>query len=363
MDAVALARAREQFEPAGGWAYLDTATVGLPPRAAVERLGEATRAWGRGEGDWAAWAAAAETSRAHFASFIGARPDEIALIPSISIGVGYVATSLPRGAEVLVPDDEYASVILPMLVAQRRRGIVVREVPFDHLVEAIRPTTHLVAVSSIQMHTGRAPDLPALVARCRDVGARLLLDATQGVPFQDLVPFIRGVDVLVSATYKHLLAPHGSAFLYVRRDCWEELGADAANSRGARPDAAYLGGPLRLRPDAGRFDTSLAYLPWAATAESLRLVREWRDAGLLAEVRRLTNRLAGGLGLPAPAASLVCLPVADPVADAAMAALSAARVRGALRCGHIRLAPHLWTTAGDIDRAAAALEPFRAPAP
>jgi selenocysteine lyase/cysteine desulfurase len=353
-----LARARAQFAPNPDWAYLDTATVGLPPRLAIEQLGRAEREWQRGDADWPAWEGIVEPVRSDFGALIGAPADEIALLPSISIGVGFVATSLPAGAEVVVPADEYSSVILPMLVAAERRGVVVREVPFDGLVEAVGSATHLVAVSSVQMHTGRAPDLPALAARCRDVGARLLLDASQGLPLQDLRPLIADVDVVVAAAYKHLLAPHGSAFLRVRRDRWDELAPDAANGRSNVAGTPYLGGPLRLRPDASRFDTALASLPWIATAASIRLVREWRDAGLFAEVRRLTDRLAAGLGLPSPAASLVCLPVPDDRADAALAALAAARVRGALRYGFLRLAPHLWTTDGDVDRAVAALVPF-----
>jgi selenocysteine lyase/cysteine desulfurase len=354
-----LARARASFEPAPGWAYLDTATCGLPPRSAVERLAALERAWQRGDVDWPADEALLDQARADVAALVGVAADCVAFLPSISIGVGFIATSLPAGAEVLLPSDEYASVIQPMLVAAERRGIVVREVPFDRLADEIRPTTHLVAVSSIQMHTGRAPDLAALVARCRATGARLLVDATQGVPFQDLAPFIGGIDFLVVAGYKHLLAPHGVAFLVVRHDRWEEVGADAANGRASLAGTSYLGGPLRLQPTAARFETAIAWLPWYAAAESLRLLREWRDGGLFAEVRRLTDRLAAGLGLPSPAASLVCLPVSDTrTADAAMAALTAARIRAAHRYGFIRLAPHLWTTDEEVDRAIAVLAEF-----
>jgi selenocysteine lyase/cysteine desulfurase len=354
----ALARARAAFDPNPDWAYLDTATYGLPPRAAVERLAELERAWQRGDVDWPAVEGRLDEARADFAALVGVEADSVAFLPSISIGVGFVATSLPAGAEVLVPSDEYASVIQPFLVAAERRGIVVREVPFDRLADEIRPTTHLVAVSSIQMHTGRAPDLAALVDRCVATGARLLVDATQGVPFQDLGPLMGGIDFLLVAGYKHLLAPHGVAFLVVRRDRRDEVGADAANGRALVAGSPYIGGPLRLQPTAARFETAMAWLPWYAATESLRLLRSWQAEGLFAEVRRLTDRLASGLGLPTPAASLVCLPVSDRDADAAMAALNAARVRAALRYGYIRLSPHLWTTDSDIDRAIEALAPF-----
>jgi selenocysteine lyase/cysteine desulfurase len=356
--AAALERARAQFEPNPDWVYLDTATGGLPPRSSIELMNRVAREWQRGEVDWYAWDRFAESARGNFAWFIGAHSDEIAFIPSISVGVGLVSASLPSSAEVLLPTHEYSSVILPMLVAEGRRGVRVREVPFDDLVDEVRPGTTLVAVSSIQMHTGRAPDLAALTARCEAVGAQLLLDASQAVPFQDLRSVIGRVDYLVSATYKHLLSPRGSSFLYVRRDRWDDLAPYNANWKASDEEAGafYLGGPLLLRPTAARFDTSPDWLAWVGTAESLRLLREWEADGVLAEVRRLTNRLATGLGLAAPASSLVCLPVAQP--DAAMAALQEARIRAALRVGHVRMAPHIWTTDSDVDRAIEVLRPF-----
>lgn len=354
--AAALAKARSLFEPNPDWVYLDTASYGLPPRPALKRMAEAERGWQRGDIDFALLERDAQSARDDFALLVGADADEIAFIPSIAIAAGVVAASLPSSAEVLVSVDEYASVRLPMLVAAEHRGVVVREVPFDALVDSVRPGTSVVVASSIQMHTGRAPDLPGLIDRCEAVGARLLLDASHGVPFQDLAPLIGRVDYLVSATYKHLLSPRGSSFFYVRRDRQAELTPVNASWQ-ASVEEVYLGGPLRLRQTAGRFDTSLATFAWVSTAESLRLLRQWRDAGLFREVRRLTNRLAVGLGLPEPPATLVCLPVADP--DGAAAALRAAGVRGAIRFGHMRLAPHVWTTDEHVDRAVEALRAFR----
>ena len=50
----------------------------------------------------------------------------------MSVGVGLVAAGLGPADEVVVPDDEFTSVLFPLLVA-RERGATVREVPFDRL--------------------------------------------------------------------------------------------------------------------------------------------------------------------------------------------------------------------------------------
>jgi selenocysteine lyase/cysteine desulfurase len=353
-----LAAARALFETDPTVAHLDAASYGLPPRPALQRMAAITERWAHGDVDWELFDTYGEPARSDFAALIGASADEVALIATMSIGVGLVAAALPAEAEVVLAADEYSAVILPMLVAAQARGVHVREVPFAGLVDAVGPETTLVAVSVPQMHTGAVVDLAGLVEACRAVGARLLIDASQGVPFVDFAPSIAGIDYIVAAGYKHLLSPRGSAFLYVRRDRWADLPAWNANFRASDEAAGafWLGGPLLLRPTAARFDTSPDWLSWIGAAESLRLIRGWTEDGSIEEVGGLAARLADGLGLPAPRSSLVCLPVSEP--DRAAEALGRAGVRAAIRVGHVRLAPHVWTTDADVDRAVEALRPW-----
>ncbi|MBM4408633.1 MAG: aminotransferase class V-fold PLP-dependent enzyme, partial [Chloroflexi bacterium] len=250
VNAARLAAARALFDPAPGWAYLDTATDGLPPRPAVELLRRTEREWQHGQADWTVYDARVDASRADFAALIGASADEVALHPSFSIGVGLVAASLAPGSEVVVAPEEYGSVVWPMQVAARARGVRVREAPFTSLAEAIRPGTSLVGVSLVQMHTGRGPDLPAILDAAAAVGAQVLVDASQAVPAVDVRPFIGRVDYLGCAGYKHLLGPHGTSFFYVRRDRQDSVEPWAANwvAADVAAGASYLGGELLLRP-------------------------------------------------------------------------------------------------------------------
>jgi selenocysteine lyase/cysteine desulfurase len=94
---------------------------------------------------------------------------------------------------------------------------------------------------------------------------------------------------------------------------------------------------------------------------SLRLLAEWQRAGLLAEVVDLARRLAHQLGLAEPHGSVVSVPVDD--AEAVRVDLSAAGIKAAVRAGSVRLAPHVYNTVDQIDRAAQAIAPFvRVPA-
>jgi len=71
----------------------------------------------------------------------------------------------------------------------------------------------------------------------------------------------------------------------------------------------------------------------------------------LAEPLALARRLADGLGLPPPSASIVALETAD--AEAVAAALAAASVRCAARGGRVRFSTHVWNTPEEIDRVVA----------
>ncbi len=157
----ALADIRAQFQPGQGITYLDTATYGLPPRATVEALQQAILSWQAGTGDWVSdWDEPSDGAPRAFATLIGAPADTIATIPAASVGTGLVAGALGPGDEVVVPADEFTSTMFPLLVA-KARGAVIREVPFDAVASSIGTSTRLVAVSVVQMQTGRVADLSA----------------------------------------------------------------------------------------------------------------------------------------------------------------------------------------------------------
>jgi selenocysteine lyase/cysteine desulfurase len=346
---------RAHFAPDPGVAYLDAATYGLPPRATIAALQHALADWQSGRANWREdWDREGEACRSLFADLIGARPAAVALIPTVSVGVGMVAASLAPGTEVVVPDDEFTSVVLPLLVAQQARGVRVRTVPFASLAEAIGPRTDLVALSLVRSQSGETADLGEICAAARRHETQILIDATHAIPFVPVAEHLPDIDHLFCHGYKHLLCPRGVGFAYVRDDRWDDIAPFMTNWRSAPPryERAY-GGPLTLAADASRFDVSLAWHAWVGAKPSLELLLRWQREGAFADVLDLATRLATGLGLPPPTSSLVCLTVDD--SEAAEAALERAGIRCAARGGNIRFSPHVYNTVTDIDRAVAAM--------
>lgn len=342
------------FAPTDGLSYLDSATYGLPPIPTVDALSGALSAWQAGSAYWIDdWDVAADRARASFAGLVGLPPGDVSLAPAASVGVGIVAASLTASDRVVVPDDEFTSLLFPLLVAEQR-GVTMTRVPFEALTERIEPGTTLVATSLVQMQTGRVAALEALLDRAGEVGARVLVDATQGLPFVGVRGEMARVDYMVCAAYKHLLCPRGVAFFVVRAEHHDALAPWNANWRAADdPYGRYAGGSLTLAEGAARFDVSVAWLPWVGGAVSLELIREWSEAGLLARPVAMAADLAGRLGVDHGGASIVCVPVAD--RDATSAALDRARVKGGFRGDGVRLSTHVYTTEADLERAVTAL--------
>jgi selenocysteine lyase/cysteine desulfurase len=345
------------FRPAAGVAYLDAASYGLPPTPTCEAMEGALRDWRAGTGRWVDdWDRPAEGARTDFATLIGARTADIALIPTVSVGMGLVAGSLRPGDVVVVPEDEHVSDLFPLLVAEKR-GVVVRQVPFEGVAGAITPDVTLVAFSLVQMQTGRVADLRSISEQAAAAGARIFVDATHATPFVSTAEHIGTIDYLVCAGYKHLLGSRGTSFLYVHEDRLDDITPTHANWRGAAdPFGTFFGGPLTLADDASRFNVSLAWLPWVGTTTSLPLVVGWHRDGTLEAARTLADRLYEAVDLEPRGSSLVCLSVSD--TDAARAALEAARVKASVRGGAIRFSVHVWNTPDDVDRAVATIRPF-----
>jgi len=356
-----LAAARALFDPAPGSVYLDAATYGLPPRPTVEIMQRALAAWQAGTADWVDdWDRLGEACRAHFARLIGAASASVALVPSVSVGVGTVASGLEAGATVLVADDEFTSVVYPLLVAQAR-GVRVRPVPFGELAGHVDHTTRLVAFSLVQSQSGRLAALDDILAAASSVGAQTLIDATHAVPFVGVQTSAGEIDpridYVVCAAYKHLLSPRGVGFLYVAPQALERVPPILANWRSASdPYGDHYTGDLDVAPGAARFDVSLAWLPYVGASVSLGLLVDWQRQGALDPVRELARRLSERLGLEPTGSSLVSVPVDD--AEVATRRLAESGVRAAVRAGRVRLSPHVYSTLADVERAVDAIAPF-----
>jgi len=330
------------FDVAPG--YLNTASVGVPPRSAVQAMRAAVEEWGSGRAQPPDYDPYVARGRDSFARIVGVPPSWVAVGAQASYFVGLVAASLPAGAGVVAYRDDFTSLLFPLLDRAD-----VRLVELDEVADAVQPDTALVAVSAVQSADGRVAELEAIAAAAEAHGALTLLDATHAIGWLPLDA--RRFDFVTAAAYKWLLCPRGAAFMSVRPDVLATLRPSAAGwyAGADRWDSLY-GPPLRLAPDTRRLDTSPAWLSWVGAAVALEFLELAGLDSIHDHDLRLANRLRAGLGLPAGDSAIVAIE-GDDVADR----LARAGVVAARRGSGTRLSFHLYNTDADVDRALEAL--------
>jgi selenocysteine lyase/cysteine desulfurase len=341
--------APSEYEGTPTRGYLDTATYGLPPRRTLEAAEEALRGW-RSRRRWLDWEEDGEACRELFARLVGAEATDVALVSALSVAAGLVAASLPAGPgdNVVLYERDFMSVTLPWKGLEAR-GVELRLLPLEHLLDGVDERTALVAVSLVQSADGRVADLTAL----KETGARLFVDATQAV---GAVPVeVAGVDYLATHAYKWLLSPRGLAFFYAAHARRSEIETWTAGWKSLDdPYEDYYGLP-DLTPDARRLDVSLAWFSAAGARRSLELLSELGIGAISAHNLGLARAFADRLGLPEPASPIVRLEVVD--AGSAVEKLQTAGVACATRAGSVRVSFHLYNDEEDVELAAAALSP------
>lgn len=335
----------DQFSPAG--VYLNTATMGLAPRSAVDAVTASLEQWQHGTTHAPGFDVDIERARAGFARLAGLAAENVAIGPQVSVFTGMIAASLPPGTEVLVPEGEFTSVTFPFWA----QHLPVREVPLDELADHVTSRTGLVATSLVQSADGRVLDLDSVRRAAEEAGAQLLLDVTQAAGWMPLD--LGGIDYVVCGGYKFLLAPRGTAFLAVRPELRETLRpVNAGWYAGTDPWQSIYGSPLRLAESAKRFDVSPAWISWVGQAESLDLLTSVDAAALHAHTTGLAAELALLLGVPEPGSAIMSVPVLPEATDA----LAGAEIAASMRAGRLRLSFHLYNTRDDVAQAAKALD-------
>ncbi len=296
-------RLREQMPVTGRFAYFDHAAVAPLP----ERTRQAMAAWlveatEQGDTCWPGWAKQLERLRDAAARLLHAKPEEIALIPNTTTGIAAVAEGFPwqPGDNVVVPDNEFPSNLLPWLHLQRR-GVEVRLVPagddgrldVQKIAQSIDRRTRLVSVSWVGYATGFRIDLARLCELVHSRGSLLLVDAIQGLGVFPIDVQQVPIDFLAADGHKWLLGPEGAGLLFVRQQHLDLLVPHQVGWGSLPPAEAFSAKELRLRPTAARFEVG--------SSNMIGLI------GLLASLELLLE-----LGANAPGA-----PVADAVCDQA----------------------------------------------
>jgi cysteine desulfurase/selenocysteine lyase len=303
--------------------------------------------------------------RASFGRLIGAGDGTVAITDNTCRAANIAIRILAeRPGNVVVDSGTYPSSVYPWYARGDRE---VRFVPTDGLddaagalAERIDADTVAVCITHVAPFTGRRHDIRAIAAAAHERGARVLLDAAQSTGVVPIDVTRDGIDALVTTAMKWMLGPPGIGFLYLN----PELLAGAPTL-----DVGYLGldAPLGEWPpdampavvaDARRYELGLPSLPGVFAAHAgIDLLLEVGVDRLNAHVEALVTRCIDGLAErgadvvtprdPAQRAGVIAVRHPEP-----QRVFDECRQRGVDigAIGGIRVDPHGFNTADDIDR-------------
>jgi len=332
-------------------------------RAAAERYLDS---WNRSGMDWDAWMAEVALAKGAFAKLIGAAPSDVAVFGSVSAAASAVASALDLDGErrrIVVSGMEFPGVAHVWL-AQARRGAQVCQVAvnddepnaYDSLIDE---RTALVSACHGWYVNGFVQDVAHIAARARAAGALSFVDAYQTLGAVPVNARELGVDFLAAGTLKFLMGVSGIAFLYVRPEIVESLHPTATGWFG-RVEPFAFSQTLDWSPNASRFDAGTPPVLNAYIARAgMEIIEEVNPASIRAWHEVLARRMSEGgraRGLVLHGTDDVSHKTATtafivPHSHAVEAAMRARGVLPSARGQVIRLAPHFYTTLGDVDRA------------
>lgn len=209
---------------------------------------------------------AMEQARQTLQELIGAAStEEIIFTSGATSAINMVARSLSfgllkSGDEIITTEMEHHSNLIPWQEACHRKRAVLRIVPvtpdaeldYDAYRKMLSPSTKLVAVTGVSNVTGTVNDLASMIRAAHQVGAWVLVDASQMVRHQMIDVQKLDCDFLCFSGHK-MMGPTGTGVLYGKKSLLDQLPPDAFG--GGMVDTVKLKqatfGELPFRLEAG----------------------------------------------------------------------------------------------------------------
>jgi cysteine desulfurase/selenocysteine lyase len=299
--------------------YLDNAGAGPPTTSVCESMRSFLDEWsGYGE-RWDAWLLEIVKARGLFARLIGAKTEEVACIPNVTSGLAAVASALTTepGQNVVVSELNFPTNIY-IWHSMRQRGLISEirvlkakngQIPLSDFEKAIDDRTTAVSVDYVSWINGCKENIPNVARIAHAHGALMVVDAFHAVGVMPVDAHKIGVDILTCGTYKWLMGPHGTAFLYVNREILQQLEPTIVGWHGisdsvvarALANEDTFGRPFdlsRVEPagDATRFEWGTwSVISVVGAKAAIEFSLEYSPADREPLIEKLTDRLLDGL--------------------------------------------------------------------
>ena len=180
------------------------------------------------------------------AKYLEAKPEEIALTDSTTMGLGtlYTGLKLDEGDDVLTSTHGHYVTHMSLKYASQKNGASVRTIPLyddpskitldevlSKLKKAIQPNTKVLALTWVHSSTGvKMPinEIGKLVAQInakRTENDQIIycVDGVHGFGVEDITMAEIGCDFFIAGTHKWLFGPRGTGIVWGRQDAWNKV--------------------------------------------------------------------------------------------------------------------------------------------
>lgn len=361
----------EEFPVTRECVYLNHAGIGpLSQRAATRMMMMAETVSRSGDRLW--WDRMEEAGRVRglAARLLGAREShEVAFVENTSTALSLVAEGLDwqPGDNVVGAALEFPSNVYPWM-GLASRGVEYRQVEErdgridpDEILARIDSRTRMLALSWVQYASGFRSDLARLGRACRERGVLFVVDVIQGLGALPLDVEADFVDVAAASAHKWLLGPEGIALLYVSDRVVERLRPVRSGWRSMRDPFQWTAYDLTWNEGARRFESgTLNAYGIVALGGSLEVLLRVGAEEIEPRVLALADLAARGLkdlGFSVVSSrrrgETSGIVTAVPPGRNAQDLIKPLDQRGivvAARAGRLRIAPHFYNTADEIER-------------
>jgi len=358
-----IAEIRGRFPVFRSKIYLNSCSQGALSDAVRGGFDEYLASWDRSGSPWDVWVEEYEATRRCFAQFLGAQPDEVAVLPSASAGINSIASALSFSdrKKVVLGSFEFPT-MGHVWLSQRPRGAEIQFVeavgnrlPAELYERVVDKDTLIVPVTGLCFMNGWRSEIKKIVSLARSRGALVMIDdyqdcGTRPVDVRDL-----DVDIYVAGTLKYLLGPPGLAMMYVRPELTKSLAPTISGWFAQTNPFAFDVKKLDLSPTARRFEAGTPAIPnLYAAKQGIGLLQSIGLTEIAEHVAGLAAALvrgARGMGieLKTPTDSvgpLVVLKSKD--SNALVAKLAAQQIVVSNRHDGLRIAFHVYNTLDDV---------------
>jgi selenocysteine lyase/cysteine desulfurase len=354
---------RAQFPIFKNKIFLNSCSQGALSETVETSLHAHIRSWHEYGSPWDRWVEEYENARAAFARFIGAEPDEVAVVASASAGINSVASALHFGKRRKVVMGEFEFPTMGQIwLAQQSRGAEVEfldakdgRICADCYARAIDDQTLIVPVTQVCFMNGFRSDIESIVQHAHGRGALVMLDGYQDCGTRPIDVKALGLDFYVTGVLKYLLCPSGIAFLYVRRDLIASLTPTITGWFAQQNPFAFDVKHFDPASTARRFEAGSPPLPNVyCVPAALKLLEGAGYAAVAAHIQTLTHALIDGarnleIKIKTPLDSvgpLVVLQMKN--AEAMVQKMAANNIVVSNRMDGLRVSFHLYNTLDDV---------------